>query len=67
MKLALIIVGLMATAFTGGFFLAAWVRQGTIDALHQETVNCRDARMRLQELIDGLTQELGTLRRSLGG
>ncbi len=67
MKLALIILALVAAAFTGGFFVAAWVRQSTIDELHQDLVSCREGRARLQELIDGLTQELGTLRRSLGG
>ena len=67
MKLALIIIALMSGAFVGGFFLAGWVRQEALDELHRDLNACRDGRMRLQELIDGLTQELGTLRRSLGG
>jgi outer membrane murein-binding lipoprotein Lpp len=66
-KLALIIIGLMCAAFIGGFVLAGWVRQSTIDELHREVKQCQDGRARLQELIDTLTQELGTLRRSLGG
>jgi len=66
-KLALIIVALIAAAFTGGFFVAAWVRQATIDELHRDLSHCRDGRARLQEIVDGLVVELGALRRSLGG
>ena len=67
MKLALIIIGLMSVAFMGGFFLAGWVRQQTLDELRRDLTNCRDGRAKLQDALDGLVGELGMLRRSLGG
>ena len=67
MKLALIIIALMSGAFAGGFFLAGWVRQATIDELHRDIAHCRDGSAKLHDALTTLASELTAFRRSLGG
>ena len=67
MKLALIIIALMSAAFMGGFFLAGWVRQETLDELHRDLQHCRDGSAKLHDALTSLATELTAFRRSLGG